>query len=322
MLKIMKSLSVVSRAEFLMPNLGSLIMGLGWGATPSTSIGDLVIMIVLSFAIINLSSAIGAQANTLSDRELDSKDARKKQLVEAMNFFGANRLKKALFIEFALTLILTFLFMLIQQKPILLLLWVVGICLGCAYSLQPIRLKSRYWLAPISLILVLAFFPVLFAYYTFTTEMNPFFLISLTGLALTVYGVIIPTEIRDYFGDKAMGIETLTVHLGLVKASIIAMALLATGATLTAIAFLLQFTYTQHPFLAVLLVAILVAGFFVLKEFRKLYSLSKEYMVSKSNSLIEEKIVHLSAHNPRWIMIITQTYSVISIVLLVSKFLL
>jgi 4-hydroxybenzoate polyprenyltransferase len=81
MLKTIKSLGTVSRAEFLLPNLGSLIMGLAWGATPSTSIGDLVVMIVLSFAIINVSSAIGAQANTLSDRELDSKDERKKQLV-------------------------------------------------------------------------------------------------------------------------------------------------------------------------------------------------------------------------------------------------
>ncbi len=321
MLETIKLLGTVSRAEFLLPNLGSLIMGLAWGATPSTSIGDLVVMIILSFAIINVSSAIGAQANTLSDRELDSKDERKKQLVKAMNSFVANRLKKVLITEFTLTLILVFLFMLIQQKPILLLLWIVGICLGCAYSLPPMRLKSRSWLAPISLILVLAFFPVLFAYYTFTTEMNPFFLMSLTGLALTVYGVIIPTEIRDYFGDKAMGIETLTVHLGLVKASIIAIALLTTGAALTAIAFLLQFTYAQHLFLAVLLVAIPVAGFVVLKEFRELYSLSKEYMVSESNS-IEEKIVHLSAHNPQWIMIITQTYSIISIVFLVSKFLL
>jgi len=321
MFRTIKSLGAVSRAEFLLPNLGSLIMGLAWGATPSTSIGDLVVMIVLSFAIINLSSAIGAQVNTLSDRELDSKDERKKQLVEATNSFGANRLKKVLIIEFALTLILVFLFMLIQQKPILLLLWIVGICLGCAYSLPPIRLKSRSWLAPISLILVLAFFPVLFAYYTFTAEMNLFFLMSVTGLALTVYGVIIPTEIRDYFGDKAMGIETLTVHIGLVKASIIAMALLTTGAALTAIAFLLQFTYDQHTFLSVLLVAIPITGFVVLREFRKLYSLSKEYVASKSNS-IEEKLVSLSAHNPQWIMMITQTYSMISIVLLVSKFLL
>src|SRR4030066_533860 len=312
----------VSKAEFLLPNLGSLIMGLAWGATASTNISDLVVMVVLSFVIINLSSAIGAQANTLSDRELDSKDERKKTLVEATNSFGVDHLKKVLIIEFILTLILVSLFMYIEQKPVLLVLWIVGISLGCFYSLQPIRLKSRNWLAPISLILVLALFPVLFAYYTFTNELNLFFLISLTGLALTVYGVIIPTEIRDYFGDKAMGIKTFTVKLGLVKASILAMPLLTIGATLTRIALLLQFTYTQHPFLSILLIAIPVAGFFVLKKFRKLSSLSKEYMASESTNSIEEKIVSLSAHNPQWIMIITQIYSVMSVVLLLSKFLL
>ena len=321
MLETIKSLGTVSRAEFLLPNLGSLIMGLAWGATSSTSIGDLAVMIILSFTIINLSSAIGAQANTLSDRELDLKDERKKQLNKAMDSLGAARLKRVLIVEFALTLTLVFIFMLIQQKPVLLLLWVVGISLGCAYSLPPIRLKSRRWLAPISLILVLAFFPVLFAYYTFTAEMNPFFLISLTGLALTIYGVIIPTEIRDYFGDKAVGIETFTVHIGLVKASIVAIALLTAGASLTAIAFLMQFAYAQQLFLALLIVAIPVAVLVVLKQISKLYSLCREYMVSKSNR-IEEKIVDLSARNPKWIMIITQTYSIISIVLLASKFLL
>jgi 4-hydroxybenzoate polyprenyltransferase len=321
MFETIRLLSIISRSEFILPNLGSLIMGLAWGATPSTSIADLMVLIALSFSIINLSSAIGAQANTLSDRELDSKDERKKQLVEATNSFGVNRLKKVLIIEFVLTLTLVFLFMLIQQKPILLLLWIIGICLGCAYSLEPIRLKTRGWLAPISLILVLAFFPVLFAYYSFTATMNPFFLVSLTGLSLTVYGVIIPTEIRDYFGDRAMGIETFTVHIGLVNASKLAMILLTTGAVLTSIAFLLEFTYALNPLLSIILVAIPVAAFVVLKEFNKLHSLSKEYMTSESNS-IGDKIVRLSAHNPQWIMIITQTYSIISIVLLVSKFLL
>jgi 1,4-dihydroxy-2-naphthoate octaprenyltransferase len=252
---------------------------------------------------------------------LDSRDERKKQLVEATNSFGVNRLRKVLIVEFVFALVLVFLFMLFEQKPILLVLWIVGIGLGCEYSLPPLRLKARSWLAPVSLILVLAFFPVLFAYYSFTAELNPFFLISLTGLALTVYGVIIPTEIRDYFGDKAMGIETFTVHVGLVKASLAATALLTVGAVLTASAFLLQFLYAQHLFLAVLLIAIPVAGFVVLKEFRKLYSLAKEYTVSE-NGVIEEKIVHLSARNPQWIMIITQTYSIISIALLLSKFLL
>ena len=322
MLKTIKLLGAISRAEFLLPNLGSLIMGLAWGAIPSTSIGDLVVMIILSFAVINLSSAIGAQANTLSDRELDSKDERKKQLVEAMNSFGANRLKKVLIIEFALTLILVFLFMSIQQKPILLLLWIVGICLGCAYSLPPTRLKSRNWLAPISLILVLAVFPVLFAYYTFTTEMNPFFLMSLAGLALTVYGVIIPTEIRDYFGDKAMGIETMTVRLGLVKASLLSIILLIAGAILTGTAFFLEWAYGQHLWLSVFLLAIPVAVIFVLGKFKRLYSLSKELASSKNQSSVAENIVSLSAHNPQWIMLVTQVYSLMSIILLISKFLL
>jgi len=119
-----------------------------------------------------------------------------------------------------------------------------------------------------------------------------------------------------------MGIVTLTVSLGLVKASILAMALLIKGATLTATAFLLQFIYSQHPFLSIFLVAIPVAAFFVLKQFRKLYSLSREYMATDSSNLIGEKIVNLSTRNPQWIMIITQTYSVISIILLLSKFLL
>lgn len=321
MLETIKALGVISRAEFLLPNLGSLIMGLAWGATPSTSIGDLVVLIILSFSVINLSSAIGAQANTLSDRELDSMDERKKHLVKATNSFGVNRLKRILAVEFALTTILVFLFMLIQQKPILLLLWIVGICLGCAYSLPPIRLKSRSWLAPVSLILVLAVFPVLFAYYTFTNECNPFFLLSLTGLALTVYGVIIPTEIRDYFGDKAMGIETMTVRLGLVKASLLSIVLLTTGAILTGVAFFLEWTYRHHSWLNVFLLAMPVTVTFVLGKFKKLHSLSKELASSKNHVYVAEEIVKLSAQNPQWIMLVTQTYSVMSIILLMSKFL-
>ncbi|MDH5483186.1 MAG: UbiA family prenyltransferase [Candidatus Bathyarchaeota archaeon] len=321
MFEAVKSLGTVSRAEFLLPNLGSLIMGLAWGAIPSTSILDLVAMMLLSFSIINLSSAIGAQVNTFSDRELDSKDHRKKQLVEAINSFGACLLKKVLVIEFALTLVLVFVFMAIQQKPILLLLWIIGISLGYAYSAPPLRLKSRSWVAPVTLILVLAVFPVLFAYYSFTSEMNPFFILSLVGLALTVYGVIIPTEIRDYFGDKAMDIETMTVRLGLAKASLLGIVLLTLGAVFTGTAFILEWTCMQHSWLSVFLLAIPAAVLFVLRKIMKLYSLSKQLDPSNSQKSVAEDIVNLSAHNPQWIMLVTQTYSLMSIILLVSKFL-
>jgi len=322
MFEAVKSLGTVSRAEFLLPNLGSLVMGLAWGVAPPISYVDFAVLVFLSFTIINLSSAIGAQANTISDYELDTKDERKRQLVQAMDSLGRSKLKILLIAEFLLTLALVYVFMLVQGKPILLLMWLSGIFLGWAYSAPPLRLKSRSWLAPATLILVLAVFPVLFAYYTFAPEIDPFFLLSLAGLALTVYGVIIPTEIRDYFGDKAMNIETMTVRLGLVKASFLGIVLLTVGAVFTGSAFFLEFAYGQHLLLSVLLLAIPVVVFVVLREFRRLHSLTKEYELSKLQGSIADEIVRLSANNPRWIMLVTQTYSFISIVLLLSKFLL
>jgi 4-hydroxybenzoate polyprenyltransferase len=321
MSKGLKSFAAVSRAEFLLPNLGSLIMGLAWGASPPLSLINGIILIALSFIIINLSSAIGAQVNTLSDYELDKKDDRKKSLVQTLDTFGQKRLRTILVIELILTLILVSLFTLFQGEPILLLMWIVGIFLGYVYSAPPLRLKARSWLAPISLILVLGVFPVLFAYYAFTSELNPFFVLSLIGLALTIYGVIVPTEIRDYFGDKAMGIETMTVRLGLVNASLLSIFLLATGAVLTGTGFLLEWTYGPHPLLSLFLLAIPIPVIFVLTKFRKLYSLSKEYVSSNGKASIAEEITSLSAHNPQWIMMVTQTYTFISILLLVSKFL-
>jgi hypothetical protein len=71
MLNTVRLLTTISRAEFLLPNLGSLIMGLAWGVTSDIGLTNLIILIILSFSIINLSSAIGAQINTLSDYELD-----------------------------------------------------------------------------------------------------------------------------------------------------------------------------------------------------------------------------------------------------------
>jgi len=173
----------------------------------------------------------------------------------------------------------------------------------------------------VTLILVLAVFPILFAYFTFTSELNPLFLVALAGLALTVYGVIIPTETRDYFGDKAMGIETMTVRLGLVKASLLSIILLSLGGTLIATAFFITFVYGQYPLLSLSVLAIAVADLIVLQKFKKLYTLSKEYENSSDQNPIAQEITTFSANNPKWIMLVTQTYSLISIIMLVSKFL-
>jgi 4-hydroxybenzoate polyprenyltransferase len=322
MFQTVRLIATISRAEFIMPNLGSLIMGLAWGVSSHTDLVSLVVLVILSFAVINLSSAIGAQINTLSDYELDSKDERKKYLVKAMDSFGRNRLKILIVAEFSITAVLVSLFTVILGKPILLAMWLVGIFLGWAYSASPLRVKAKSWLAPLTLILVLAAFPVFFAYFAFASSVELLFLVSIFGLASTVYGVIVPTEIRDYFGDKEMGIVTMTVRLGLVKASLLGIVLLMVGAVFTVTAFLFKFLYEVQPLLIIFLLPIIVAVSFVLTKFRKLYLLSKEYARSGDQSSIKDEILALSANNPKWIMMVTQTYSLVSIVLLIAKFLL
>jgi 4-hydroxybenzoate polyprenyltransferase len=317
---ILRLIGTISRAEFIMPNLGSLILGLAWGADSTISLLTLVVLIVLSFTIINGSSAIGAQINTLSDYELDLKDPRKKNITDAVDAFGKKRIRYLLFIEFIITLALVVLFIYIQKNPWLLLMWVIGISLGWIYSAPPIRLKARSWLAPVSLILVLGIFPVLFAYFTFTTQIQPFFLFALIGLTMTIYGVIIPTEIRDYFGDKTMQIETMTVHLGLVKACVTSISLISIGAMFFIAAYLLEWLNGPRPYLAVLLFIVPISVIYVITKIRRLLILARQYTNSQGNVKLKEQIVDISAHNPQWIIIITQTYSFLSVVLLLNKF--
>jgi len=296
-------------------------MGLAWGASPLLSLIDLMVLVALSFTIINLSSAIGAQVNTIYDHELDSRDDRKKSLVRALSDFGQRRVKRLLLAEFLFALSLVSLLLVITGKPILLFMWVAGISLGYLYSAPPLRIKARSWLAPFTLILVLAIFPVLFEYYIFSSVLKPLFLVSLAGLAMTVYGVIIPTEIRDYFVDKAMEIETMTVRLGLVKASLLSILLLSGGGIFVGAAFFLELAYSFRSAWGFSVLTLAVADYIALRRFRKLYCLSKEYASSRDQGSIEKDIVSLSAHNPRWIMLVTQTYSLLSIILLMSRFL-
>jgi len=321
MVNAIRSLASISRIEFLLPNLGSLIMGLAWGASPPLSLIDGLILILLSFSVINFSSLIGAQANALYDYKLDLKDKRKKELVKALDSLGHNKVKIVLIIELLVTLALATISALIYQKLILLPLWIAGILLGIFYSAPPLRLKARSWIAPIAQMIVLAICPVLFAFYTFTLEINLLFLLALAGLVLTVYGVIIHTEIRDYFGDKAMNIQTFTVRIGLSKSALLGIVLLSVGSLCTGMALLLNWSINQQLWLGVFLLGIPFSVLFVLRKFRQLYSLSKNYETSgKNESDLREKIVDLSSDNPKWIMIVTQTYSILSILLLVSKF--
>jgi len=318
--KTIKLLQTVSRPEFLPANSASLIIGLSWGLTfPVDIILGLVIPLALAFAVISLVAAFAAQINSLSDFELDLKDESKKELVQAMSQLDRGKLKMVMAVELSLSLVLLLLLALIQAKPELAFFWIAAVFFAYSYSAPPLRLKSRAVFAVITLLLVLSVLPVTFVTYVFTTALDYAFFLFLMGQALTVYGVIVPAEIRDYFGDKAMGAVTMTVKLGLTKASVLGLALLSVGGILCGVGFILRLAYSSLPILGAFLAVMAVAYLYILGKYWKLYNLSKLLGTIENQNLTEQEIVQLAAKNPKWITLITQTIVVMCLVLLAVK---
>ncbi len=315
-------LLTVSRPEFVPANSASLVIGFSWGIKlPVDVIWGLLIPVALVFAIISLVAAVAAQVNTMADYELDLTDSRKKELVKAMKSVGRSKVRLLIVIELLLSLTFIILLSQIQGKPVLLFMWAAAVFLAYAYSTSPIRLKSRSLLAVLTLIIVLSILPVSFVYHTFTFELDLLFLLFLSGQALTVYGVIVPAEVRDYFRDKTMDVQTMTVQLGLVKASLFSIVLLSVGGILAGTGFLLELVYGSQPVLIVSIFVIAIVYGFILRKYKRLYSLSKKHVTSENPSSVAQEIENLSAQNPQWITIITQTIVFMCLILLVSKIL-
>ena len=317
----LKLLLTVSRPEFIPANSASLIIGLAWGLTlPLADLfGGLVAPLILAFAVISLVGAFAAHINTMSDFELDQNDETKKDLVLAMTKVGKGKLKKFMIFELSLSLVLLLVLTFVESKLAFVFMWAAAVFLAYAYSVAPLRFKSRSVISPIALVTVLSILPVTFVTYVFTSTLDWAYWLFLAGQAMTVYGVIVPAEIRDYFSDKATGTVTMTVRLGLVKASLLGLALLGVGGTLCATGFILKLAGTSLPVLSVLLVAMGAAYFYVLSKYWKLLNLSRQLDNSARQASFEQEIVGLAAKNPKWITIVTQAIVFMCLILLIAK---
>jgi 4-hydroxybenzoate polyprenyltransferase len=312
----------VSKQEFLPANSASLIIGLAWGLTlPIDLFSKLVVPLVLAFAVISFVGAFAAHINTMADYELDQKDDTKKQLVEAMGHIGKSKLKKLMIFELSLSLIFLVILSLIEGKVGFIFMWIAAVFLAYAYSAPPLRFKSRSIVSPITLMIVLSILPVSFVTYVFASMLEWHFVLFLAGQALTVYGVIVPAEIRYYFGDREAGAITMTVNLGLEKASLLELALLSIGGVFCGTAFVLKLVVSSLPTLSVLVVVMVAAYIFVLGKYWKLFNLSRLLGKSKETSSVEQDIVQLAAKNPKWITIVTQAIVFMCIILLIAKLL-
>jgi 4-hydroxybenzoate polyprenyltransferase len=318
----LRDLITISRPEFLPANSASLVIGVAWGLTlPTGLLWGLVVPLVLSYAVITLVAAYAAQINSLSDYELDLKDESKIKLTEAVRGYDRRRLRAIMYGELILSLLLLVLLIWVEGKPELLFFWAAAVFLAQAYSAPPLRLKSRGLLAVLALLMVLSVLPITFVSYVFNTHLTVQFLLFLLGQASTVYGVIIPAEIRDYFGDRKMGVVTMTVQIGLTKASLLGITLLSVGGTLVGTGLVWSLLGSVFPILNLFLVGLAGAYVSILVKYWKLYTLSRKlnFLPTENDDVLEQDIVNIAIKNPKWITLVTQAIVLMCVVLLASK---
>jgi 4-hydroxybenzoate polyprenyltransferase len=310
-----KTLRMVSRVEFVPANFASLIIALAWAYEAEMSAVELLLPMFLAFGVISLVSISGAHFNTYSDANLDRKDPTKGDLVEALASFGKGRLKSLMVIEVAASALFLLALIMIRPDLTLIALYLAALFLAYSYSMPPLRLKARSILAMLSLMLILSVIPISFTYLVISPAPAWLFLVFLAGQCMIIYGLIIPTEIRDYEWDKAMLINTMTVWLGVGKATIMGILLLSSGLLLMGAAFVAQSLLMGTGTLAAALVAPALAVAYVIKQFVAMRSLIK-INGGKDGA---GGVVALASRNPKWITLVSQSIVLLCLALLLAK---
>ena len=234
------------RLKFIPATITLLFMGIFWGLKKIPNL-ELVTIILIAFVALGLSNLLGLHINMISDYKLDKKY--KTYLPNAIDTLGKRTIIYIFLIECIIAFVLVLYLTVMLEKILLLIMWLIGLFFAIAYSIEPLRFKSNPILNPISLMLVLCIFPMVWTYYLFASALTIPFIIFFCGISIGVIGLVIPTELEDYPEDKATGVHNLTQALGMKRSPQFAIFAAATSVTLAATGAGLAFIDTRHTWL-------------------------------------------------------------------------
>lgn len=171
--------------------------------------------------------AFGDIINCLADRDLDA--VYKKHLSQAVYGLGVPFVKLQIGAAVLVAVLISAHLAWRLDRWLLLAIVLVGLALGAAYSVPPVRLKGRGLAASLCLWLIIFVGPMLLA----TLLVRPTLTAEGIGLALAFgalqMGVTLVNTAEDYPEDLEAGVHTSVIALGLERAIQTALALVCIG---------------------------------------------------------------------------------------------
>ncbi|MFL6335323.1 MAG: UbiA family prenyltransferase [Pyrinomonadaceae bacterium] len=210
--------------------------------------------------------AFGDMINCLADRDLDA--VYKPHLSEAVYGLGVRFVTFQVSAAAALALALSAHLSWLTGRWQLCVLVAVGLALGAAYSVPPVRLKGRGFAQLVCLWLIIFVGPMLFVALLVAAYPPPALIIFLAAAYGTLQmGVILVNTAEDYPEDRAAGVRTTVVATGLRAGVTLALWLAAAGsAGLLAALFVLFRVRRAGPVWAAALLPAACAYFYVSRD--------------------------------------------------------
>jgi 4-hydroxybenzoate polyprenyltransferase len=296
--KIWASL-VVSRVEFMVMGIPVIAISALLAASRSDDLmGDGTVRLGLLTAVWYLAYWISSQVNCLADYELDK--TYKSRLPRSIDILkGPRTIWLMITLETVVASAIAVYLAISESRVGLVVLWVVGLFLIAAYSLEPLRFKRRGFLNLVTLSLILYFLPSLYIYNAMAPHMKILPLLALLGFSTQMIGLLLVNQIEDYHEDKEMNVLTSTVRWGLKKASLVSLLFTA----VMSVVLLIVFSILAKSLYAFVGVAVmLVAYAATLRYHFKLFEVATSWEVTHAQAAAQ-RVRQLAAQVPLWFFV-------------------
>ena len=290
---------VVSRVEFMVMGIPVIaISALLAASGPNDLLGDGAVRLGLLTAVWYLAYWISSQVNCLADYELDK--IYKSRLPRSIDILkGPRTIWSMITLETVVASAIVVYLAESESRVGLVVLWVVGLFLIAAYSLEPLRFKRRGFLNLITLSLILYFLPSLYIYYAMAPQVKILPLLALLGFSTQMIGLLLVNQIEDYHEDKQMNVLTSTVRWGLKKASLVSLSFTAVMSLVLLVVFSIL---ARTPYAFVGVAVMLVAYAATLRYHFKLFEAATSWEATHAQAAAQ-RVRQLAAQVPLWFFV-------------------
>ena len=298
-LSYIRAFLVVSRVEFMVMGMPVIaISALLAASRPDDLMGNDPVRLGLLAALWYLAYWICSQVNCISDYELDKRyKSRLPQAIDALK--GPRTVWAMIAVEIVFASAIVFYLAITESRLGLVVLWVVGLFLVGAYSLEPLRFKRRGFLNLVTLALILYFLPSLYIYYAMASYMKILPLLALLGFSTQMIGLLLVNQIEDYHEDKQMNVLTSTVRWGLKKASMVSLLFTAVMSVVLLVVFSIL---ARNPYAFVGIALMLVAYAATLRYHLNLFRAATSWEVTHEQAAAQ-RVRQLAAQVPLWFFV-------------------